>query len=251
MTAAPTTATPVKKAPRQKQLTLARLTGRLAHNSKLATTERRQGYVSLVRLGNDSCESADDFRLRLLQANMKPSRASEIGVILQKPEVARKFIAATDAISWREALRQARGVEPVEHVSPPDDPELLEKALREQVEALCFKLLSCAYWQTSGSLDCGCFNLGVTLAGKGETARAFVLHRRKLGEAEPASPPDEWVRITLSPPQAERLSRVARFSGLNRAEVVSHLLAGHDLEALEQALASAAPGQLDQHENHE
>lgn len=66
-------------------------------------------FRRLCRLAHSWKIDPEDFRRMLLRARLRPSRASEIKAVLLCPEICVQFIRRTKALSWKNALKQARG----------------------------------------------------------------------------------------------------------------------------------------------
>ncbi len=173
-------------------------------------------YRRLVLRGLEAGEAAEDYRRRLLQAGLKPSRASELSRILGDRPVARRFTAKRP-VSYRVALRAVRGRRAVPVPKP--------GARLARLQKLGAELVRQCQPGSEWALNCGLFRLRWVPRGEaGVSPRPHLIDEQAtaLGFGQAA---DVSLVLLLAPETERRLTRLARQSGINNAETAARLLA--------------------------
>jgi hypothetical protein len=239
---------PAKRPRRKPQIIIARLAARLQERKRIARENRHLCCVSLVSLGVHAREQPAIFCQRLIQNKVKPRRAEEVELILNADLLAKDLAAAASKLTWSKALQQARKqadiiapspVIPAANITSP----VISKAVHDHATKLCKELFISNLGHGQQTLKCGCFQLVMTPYDKPQPGGPFSLPPEGAGPKKniPRQRVDskDWVRIKLSPKTAEDLTLIARFSGLNRQEVVAELLPRQDLKMLFEQVTQA------------
>lgn len=195
---------------------------------QLATTKATEGlYRQIVRQGWESELSAEEFHDGLLAAGLKASRASELAAILDHCGACERFLHPQFRLSFRAALGVARG-----------QTGRQAKPAADRLGAIAEALVAGAAGRGIGPYDCGLFRLRFIPAASGAEAPAAAA----VPEEAPPTAPDEHLGLPLAPEIEEKLTRLARNSGLSRAKTAVELLQRAPWAALFAALAPVTPG---------
>lgn len=193
--------------------------------TKLRADRRKERvYVRMVRAGLEKGVVPEVFRRRLIRAKLKATRASEIIAILKEPHVAKALTRDVNSISFRAALKMARGdYSPEPSISPRRDTgNQAARHLQEHIEELCRTLFSGNNATNPARLDAGIFSLEVSIMD-GEPAGRLS---SPAGNGAVTENRANWRRasLRLSPHNAQQLSLIGALSGLSRSEVLEVLL---------------------------
>lgn len=189
---------------------------------------KKQAILSrkIVGLAREQQLTDAQFRTELRAGKLDDSRISEFICILNHPTAAPDFTRAEKPLSFRTALRVARGQSSTSRSKPNSEAQLPRQA---------DQLIAWYGTATPWVIDCGVFQL-----------------RFRLGEpAPPANPPgnapaavdEDLVRVVipLASETETALARLSKRSGLARAATARVLLEGAPWAELLPASAAAAP----------
>jgi len=194
---------------------------------------RETGYRGLVVRAVEAEMPAADFQQALRAGGMKASHASELATIREHPKAAAEFTRTKSPLSFRVALRLARGTDDLEADRPSAEaPEERQRAAWEKLVRLGTKLASLQPADQVWSIDCGLFTLSFYPAtataipiqdpvANVKAARMGAVLPVTVKSSEPTAPK---LVIPLAPETTAKLAKLARRSGLNKSETAGLLL---------------------------